>query len=117
MPMQGTTQFTTARTRRHLTTPTESGTSHVAAFLFLDRNCSGEPMPHPRSVPTIRPTDELLDMPRVAAALGVSRPTAALWCWQGKLPAREIMGRLYVRKVDVDAFNAARRKSARRRSA
>lgn len=60
-------------------------------------------------IPTIYPKDELLSLPQLAKALEVAPMTARVWVLSGKIPAREVgAGRIVVRRVDVDAFLAAR---------
>jgi hypothetical protein len=63
-------------------------------------------------VPVISPDDELLSLPMVARELGITRPTAAMWALRGRFKAREIAGRIVVRRVDLDAFIAARSATA-----
>lgn len=67
--------------------------------------------------PVIHPDDEVLGLPDVAKALGVTRATAMAWALRGRFKAREIAGRTYVRRQDLEAFKAtlsAPRKRRRR---
>lgn len=59
-------------------------------------------------VPTIAPDDELLGMYEVARELGVHHNTAQRFCWRGLIPYREILGRMVVRRQDLEAFKAQR---------
>jgi len=54
--------------------------------------------------PVILPTDELLTLPQVAEELGITRPTARVWSLHGRFPSREIAGRTYVRRQDLERF-------------
>lgn len=58
--------------------------------------------------PVIHPSDEMLTLPQVAAALGITRATALTWALRGRFKAREIAGRTYVRREDFEAFKRER---------
>ena len=53
----------------------------------------------------IRSTDDL-SVPQAARLLGVSRPTCYAWAWKGKLPVREVAGRLVAKRADVERLKA-----------
>ena len=63
--------------------------------------------------PVILPGDELVGLAEVARVLKVAPMTARVWVRSGKIPAKEAGSRrIVVRRVDLDAFHAARPKRA-----
>lgn len=65
-------------------------------------------------VPTIHPDDETLSVPQVARELGISRARVYVLAVGGRLLAREIAGRLIVRREDLERFKADRAAAPRR---
>jgi predicted site-specific integrase-resolvase len=55
---------------------------------------------------TLGADDELLGIGEVAREAGVSRAAAYTWALSGRIPARNVAGRLIVRRRDLDAARA-----------
>ncbi len=60
------------------------------------------------TVPVFWPTDDIVSMQQAAEILDVSRPTAVLYAARGYFPTREIAGRTFARRVDVEAYAVTR---------
>ena len=83
-------------------------TPELAVLAALDglRDALGEYMAVTREAPA-EPA-ALLTVADAARVLGVSRSTATRWLASGELPDREIDGRRWIARVDLDRIAASR---------
>lgn len=64
--------------------------------------------------PVIKPGDEVVSLPQAAKLIGIAPMTMRIWVLEGRLPAREVAGRIVLLRSDVEAYLASNPRGPRR---